>query len=169
MRKEASLRRAPGTPADLSRLCDHPAGVGLPAAVWRNTFDLVTAVETQYYWPDLPGDRREILRVLKPGGTLVVIAESCRGGSTEVLQRPVMKLLKSSILGRRGSGGGLLATRGSKTWKSLQSARRDGCARWAKSRSQLENWRSLAVRVAKVRATCGRFRCGCGLAGGGGC
>jgi ubiquinone/menaquinone biosynthesis C-methylase UbiE len=29
-------------------------------------FDLVTAVETQYYWPDLPGDMREMLRVRKP-------------------------------------------------------------------------------------------------------
>lgn len=64
-----------------------------------NTFDLVTAVETQYYWPDLPGDMREIIRVLRPGGTLLIVVESYRGGSTEALQRPVMKLLKSVILG----------------------------------------------------------------------
>src|SRR5450432_3149598 len=31
-------------------------------------FDLVTAVETHYYWPDLNADMQEILRVLKPGG-----------------------------------------------------------------------------------------------------
>ena len=42
-------------------------------------FDLVTAVETHYYWPDLPNDAREILRVLKPGGTLLVIAEAYIG------------------------------------------------------------------------------------------
>ena len=42
-------------------------------------FDLVTAVETHYYWPDLPNDAREIARVLKPGGTLVVIAEAYKG------------------------------------------------------------------------------------------
>src|SRR5438477_5843418 len=30
------------------------------------TFDLVTAVETHYYWPDLPRDVREVFRVLKP-------------------------------------------------------------------------------------------------------
>ncbi len=30
------------------------------------TFDVVTAVETHYYWPDLPANVREILRVLKP-------------------------------------------------------------------------------------------------------
>jgi ubiquinone/menaquinone biosynthesis C-methylase UbiE len=37
-------------------------------------FDLVTAVETRYYWPDLNADTREILPVIKPGGMLVIIA-----------------------------------------------------------------------------------------------
>ncbi|HSC45739.1 MAG TPA: methyltransferase domain-containing protein [Candidatus Acidoferrum sp.] len=64
-----------------------------------NSFDLVTAIETQYYWPDLLHDMREILRVLKPDGTLVVIAESYKHGSTAALQRPVMKLLGSANLG----------------------------------------------------------------------
>ena len=44
------------------------------------TFDLVTAVETHFYWPDLPHDVREVLRVLKPGGTLALIAEAYKGG-----------------------------------------------------------------------------------------
>jgi SAM-dependent methyltransferase len=64
-----------------------------------NMFEVVTAVETQYYWPDLVNDMREILRVLKPGGTLAVIAESYRHGSTAALQRPVLKLLGSANLG----------------------------------------------------------------------
>jgi SAM-dependent methyltransferase len=64
-----------------------------------NQFDLVTAVETQYYWPDLVKDMQEILRVLKPGGTLLVIAESYKKGAYNAIQRPVMKLLKSSNLG----------------------------------------------------------------------
>jgi len=64
-----------------------------------NSFDLVTAIETQYYWPDLLHDMQEILRVLKPGGTLVVIAESYKHGSTAALQRPVLKLLGSANLG----------------------------------------------------------------------
>jgi len=63
-----------------------------------NQFDLVTAVETQYYWPDLPNDMREILRVLKPGGTLIVIAEHFKGGKFDLVQLPVMKLLRSSHL-----------------------------------------------------------------------
>lgn len=61
-------------------------------------FDLATAIETQYYWPDLPNDMREILRVLKPGGTLLVIAETYRGGKNSGVTGPIMKLLGSSSL-----------------------------------------------------------------------
>jgi SAM-dependent methyltransferase len=43
------------------------------------TFDLVTAVETHFFWPNLSGDVREILRTLKAGGTLILIAEVYRG------------------------------------------------------------------------------------------
>lgn len=63
-----------------------------------NTFDLATAIETQYYWPDLPNDMKEILRVLRPGGTLLIIAETYRGGAGSGLAGPVMKLLGSSSL-----------------------------------------------------------------------
>jgi ubiquinone/menaquinone biosynthesis C-methylase UbiE len=45
-------------------------------------FDLVTAVETHFFWPDLPNDVREVLRVLKPGGTFLLIAEVYRGANT---------------------------------------------------------------------------------------
>ncbi len=47
-------------------------------------FDLVTAVETHFWWPDLPGDMREVFRVTKPGGTLIVIAEFYKGAITRV-------------------------------------------------------------------------------------
>jgi ubiquinone/menaquinone biosynthesis C-methylase UbiE len=43
-------------------------------------FDLATAVETHFYWPDLPADLREVFRVLKPGGALVIIAEVYKDG-----------------------------------------------------------------------------------------
>jgi ubiquinone/menaquinone biosynthesis C-methylase UbiE len=65
----------------------------------NDAFDLVTAVETQYYWPDLVNDMREILRVLKPGGTLVVILESYkRKGLFPDVQLSMMKLLRSTTL-----------------------------------------------------------------------
>jgi len=38
-----------------------------------NTFDLVTAFESYYFWPDLHHDLQEIKRVLKPGGTLLLV------------------------------------------------------------------------------------------------
>jgi len=47
-----------------------------------NTFDLVTAVETHFFWPNLSSDLREVLRVLKPGATLVIIAEAYKGAKT---------------------------------------------------------------------------------------
>jgi ubiquinone/menaquinone biosynthesis C-methylase UbiE len=47
-------------------------------------FNLITAVETHFWWPDLPGDMRELFRVLKPGGTLVLIAEVYGGANTAV-------------------------------------------------------------------------------------
>jgi ubiquinone/menaquinone biosynthesis C-methylase UbiE len=63
-----------------------------------DSFDLVTAVETQYYWPNLDGDMREIFRVLKPGGRLLVIAENYKGGRYDWLEGPLMRLLGSSRL-----------------------------------------------------------------------
>jgi ubiquinone/menaquinone biosynthesis C-methylase UbiE len=45
-----------------------------------NMFDLVSAVETHYFWPDLVADMQEVLRVLKPGGKLILIAEGYKGG-----------------------------------------------------------------------------------------
>ncbi len=62
------------------------------------TFDVVTAVETHYYWPDLPANVREILRVLKPGGTFTLIAETYRGGPFRLLYAIVMPLLRAAFL-----------------------------------------------------------------------
>lgn len=45
----------------------------------NNMFDLVTAVETHFWWPNLPADTREVFRVLNPGGTLILIAEIYKG------------------------------------------------------------------------------------------
>jgi ubiquinone/menaquinone biosynthesis C-methylase UbiE len=47
-------------------------------------FDLVTAVETHFWWPNLPTDLREIFRVLKPSAKLILIAEVYKGANTRM-------------------------------------------------------------------------------------
>ncbi len=42
----------------------------------RGSFDLVTAFETVYFWPGLPLCFAEVARVLKDGGTFLIVNES---------------------------------------------------------------------------------------------
>jgi ubiquinone/menaquinone biosynthesis C-methylase UbiE len=62
------------------------------------TFDVVTAVETHCYWPDVPANVREIPRVLKPGGTFALIAETYRDGPFRFVYGMVMPLLRAAFL-----------------------------------------------------------------------
>jgi ubiquinone/menaquinone biosynthesis C-methylase UbiE len=62
------------------------------------TFDIVTAVETHYYWPDLPANMREVHRVIRPGGLFALIAETYRGGPYRLLYGAVMPLLGAAFL-----------------------------------------------------------------------
>ncbi len=50
-------------------------------------FDLVTAVNSHYYWPNLSSDLQEVLRILKPGGCLALIGESYKGGKFDERDR----------------------------------------------------------------------------------
>lgn len=45
-------------------------------------FDLATAFETVYFWPELPRSFREVYRVLKPGGTFFICNE-CSGDTSK--------------------------------------------------------------------------------------
>jgi ubiquinone/menaquinone biosynthesis C-methylase UbiE len=100
------------------------------------TFDLVVAVETHFWWPDLPGDFRETLRVLKPGGELAVIAEVYKGASTATAgliekysARTGMKLLSPEehreLLTQAGYSGVKIATEPGKGWIFV-SGKKDG-------------------------------------------
>jgi ubiquinone/menaquinone biosynthesis C-methylase UbiE len=57
------------------------------------SFDVVTAVETHYYWPDLPNSLREVHRVVAPGGRFLLVAETYKGRSFDWVFRPVMRVL----------------------------------------------------------------------------
>jgi ubiquinone/menaquinone biosynthesis C-methylase UbiE len=45
-------------------------------------FDIITGVETHFWWSNLRSDMREVFRVTKPGGTLILIAEIYKGADT---------------------------------------------------------------------------------------
>jgi ubiquinone/menaquinone biosynthesis C-methylase UbiE len=90
-------------------------------------FDLVVAVETHFWWPDLPGDLKELLRVLKPGGELAIIAEVYRGAATRTaklvekyLPMTGMKMLTPeehrNLLARAGYSDVRITTEPGKGW-----------------------------------------------------
>jgi ubiquinone/menaquinone biosynthesis C-methylase UbiE len=75
----AAARRTNARKIDIGRVeIQHGSVSQLPFA--DNTFDLVTGIETHLFWPDLPNDFREIFRVLRLGGSLLIVAEIYRGG-----------------------------------------------------------------------------------------
>ena len=53
-----------------------------------NQFDLVTAVETVYFWPNLPNCLKEVKRVMKPGGRFAIMVEVLESDSvwTDVVE-----------------------------------------------------------------------------------
>ena len=77
----AASRRYNAQALRVGRVEIHLADVGkLPFS--DDTYDLVTGVETHFWWPDIAAGLREIRRVLKPGGTLLLIAEVYKGADT---------------------------------------------------------------------------------------
>ena len=57
-----------------------------------NTFDIVTAFETVYFWPDIEKSFAEIKRVLKPGGMFLIGCET--NGSERVLIKLLERFMK---------------------------------------------------------------------------
>jgi ubiquinone/menaquinone biosynthesis C-methylase UbiE len=58
------------------------------------TFDLVTAFETIYFWPNLKSDLKEILRVLKDGGNILIVCEMFKGKDKNQEHQGIVDLLK---------------------------------------------------------------------------
>ena len=56
-----------------------------------NFFDLVTAVETYYFWSSLPSAFQEIRRILKPNDHLLIINEMIKDGTYEIENKETIK------------------------------------------------------------------------------
>jgi SAM-dependent methyltransferase len=58
----------------------------------NDTFDLVTAVETHLFWPDLAKDMCEVFRTIKPGAQFMIVSEIYNGGKhTEGFRRQILE------------------------------------------------------------------------------
>ena len=99
-----------------------------------NTFDLVTGVETHFWWPDITVGVSEIRRVLKAGGTLILIAEVYKGANTTVARlcekyAPItgIKMLTADehreLLASTGFGNIKVDTVAEKGWISTQATK----------------------------------------------
>jgi ubiquinone/menaquinone biosynthesis C-methylase UbiE len=61
-------------------------------------FDLVTAVETYYFWPNLADAFKEIRRILKKGGHLLIISEMIADGAYEVENAEIITKTKVHLV-----------------------------------------------------------------------
>jgi SAM-dependent methyltransferase len=64
-------------------------------------FDIVTAFETVYFWPDFVNDLREVRRILKQGGTLFICNESVKPDDGESPYQTFVKMLDLKIYSQR--------------------------------------------------------------------
>ena len=60
-----------------------------------NTFDIITAFETVYFWPNIEKSFGEVKRVLKPGGIFLIGTES--NGSNNLPMRISEKLIDMTV------------------------------------------------------------------------
>ena len=60
-----------------------------------NTFDIVTAFETVYFWPDIEKSFGEVKRVLKPGGIFLIGMES--NGNDNLTMKISEKLIDMTV------------------------------------------------------------------------
>ena len=65
-------------------------------------FDAVIAVETYYFWPDKLGDLKEIYRVLKRGGRLMLVFEMLRDDRQPDRWKAVEERLGIEAVSREG-------------------------------------------------------------------
>jgi len=61
--------------ADLGKRCDIKEGSVSALPYESDSFDIITAFETVYFWPNIEQDFAEVLRVLKPNGQFLICSE----------------------------------------------------------------------------------------------
>ena len=68
-------------------------------------FDLVTAVNSHYHWPDLVAGLKEVLRTLKPGGALLILGGAYKGGRHSARNERFAQLMNVAFQSRDELGG----------------------------------------------------------------
>lgn len=63
----------------------------------NDTFDVVTAVETIYFWPNPLENLKEVCRVMKPGGHLMILTEARADGPHPEKWAEIAKLIDMRI------------------------------------------------------------------------
>lgn len=58
-----------------------------------NEFDIITAFETIYFWPNILEDLKEVKRVLKDDGSLLIVCEMVKNEHISTKQKQVVELL----------------------------------------------------------------------------
>lgn len=61
------------------------------------TFDVVTAVETIYFWPDPAEDLKQVYRVMKPGGRLMILTEDRADGPHPERRAEIAAMIRMNI------------------------------------------------------------------------
>jgi ubiquinone/menaquinone biosynthesis C-methylase UbiE len=63
-----------------------------------NSFDLVTAIETYYFWSSLSDVLQEIKRVLKPAGHMLMVNEMVKDGFYEVENAEIIEKTRVRLI-----------------------------------------------------------------------